>query len=78
MRMAKGSATGPFVRPMNDIPQIVFSNSLQSADWAETTIVSGDLTDAVTRLKQENSGGDFLARAGARFGPIAARDRLDR
>jgi len=61
------SAPGPFAKPMNDIPKVVFSNSLQSADWAETTIVSGDLTDAVTRLKQERSGGYLLAQGGARF-----------
>ncbi len=52
---------------MNDIPKVVFSNSLESADWAETTIVSGDLTEAVTRLKQERSGGYLLAQGGARF-----------
>jgi dihydrofolate reductase len=61
------SAPGPFAKPMNDIPKVVFSNSLESADWAETTIVSGDLTDAVTRLKQERSGGYLLAQGGARF-----------
>jgi dihydrofolate reductase len=61
------SAPGPFAKPMNDIPKFVFSNSLQSADWAETTIVSGDLTEAVTRLKQERSGGYLLAQGGARF-----------
>jgi dihydrofolate reductase len=61
------SAPGPFARPMNDIPKVVFSDSLESADWAETTIVSGDLTEAVTRLKQEHSGGYLLAQGGARF-----------
>ncbi len=58
---------GPFAKAMNDIPKVVFSNSLESADWAETTIVSGDLTDAVTRLKHECSGGYLLAHGGARF-----------
>ena len=28
------SASGPFAKPMNDIPKVVFSNSLASADWA--------------------------------------------
>ena len=45
----------------------MFSNSLKSADWAETTIVSGDLAEAVTQLKQEYSGGYLLAQGGARF-----------
>jgi dihydrofolate reductase len=57
----------PFAKPMNDIPKFVFSNSLESADWAGTTIVSGDLTEAVIRLKQERSGGYLLAQGGVRF-----------
>lgn len=61
------SAAGPFAESMNDIPKVVFSDSLESAGWAETTIVSGDLTEAVTRLKQEHAGGYLLAQGGARF-----------
>jgi dihydrofolate reductase len=61
------SASGPFAKPMNEIPKVVFSDSLESADWAETTIASGDLTEAVTRLKQEQTNGYLLALGGARF-----------
>jgi dihydrofolate reductase len=61
------TAQGPFADAMNDIPKVVFSDSLQSADWAGTTIVSGDLTEAVTRLKREQTRGDLLAQGGARF-----------
>jgi dihydrofolate reductase len=61
------SAPGPFAKPMNDIPKVVFSNSLESADWAETTIASGDLTEAVTQLKQEQTSGYLLAQGGSRF-----------
>ena len=60
-------APGPFAKPMNEIPKIVFSNSLASADWPETTIATGDLAEAVTRLKQEHSGGYLLAQGGVRF-----------
>ncbi|HEY2794683.1 MAG TPA: dihydrofolate reductase family protein [Micromonosporaceae bacterium] len=59
--------TGPFAKPMNEIPKIVFSDSLTSADWADTTIVGGDLVAAITRLKQESSGGHLLAHGGTRF-----------
>ncbi len=61
------SASGPFAKPMNEIPKVVFSDSLASADWGETTIVAGDLAEAVTRLKRERSGGYLLAHGGARF-----------
>jgi dihydrofolate reductase len=59
--------SGPIAAAMNEIPKVVFSNSLTSADWPETTIASGDLTDAITRLKQEHSDGYLLAQAGVRF-----------
>lgn len=61
------AASGPFAAPMNEIPKVVFSNSLTSADWDGTTIATGDLADAVTRLKAERSGGYLLAQGGVRF-----------
>ncbi|MGH2905769.1 MAG: dihydrofolate reductase family protein [Solirubrobacterales bacterium] len=61
------TASGPLAKPMNEIPKVVFSNSLTSADWDETTIATGDLAEAVTRLKQERPEGYLLAHGGARF-----------
>ena len=60
-------AAGPFAQPMNEIPKVVFSDSLASADWGPTTIARGDLATAVTRLKQERPDGYLLAQGGARF-----------
>jgi dihydrofolate reductase len=60
-------AAGPFAEPMNEIPKVVFSDSLTSADWAETTIATGDLAEAITRLKQERLDGYLLAHGGVRF-----------
>ena len=61
------SASGPFAKPMNEIPKVVFSNSLVSADWDGTTIATGDFAAAITRLKHERSDGYLLAQGGARF-----------
>ena len=61
------SASGPFAKPMKEIPKVVFSDSLASADWGETTISAGDLAAAITRLKQERSDGYLLAHGGVRF-----------
>ena len=52
---------------MNEIPKVVFSNSLASAGWGETTIAAGDLSEAVARLKQERGDGYLLAHGGVRF-----------
>src|SRR3954463_1534476 len=60
-------AAGPFAKPMNEIPKVVFSDSLASAGWGETTIATGDLAAAVTRLKQDRSDGYLLAHGGVRF-----------
>ncbi len=60
-------ASGPFAKPMNEIPKVVFSNSLADADWGETEIATGDLVAAITRLKQERSDGYLLAHGGTRF-----------
>ena len=60
-------AGGPFAQPMNEIPKVVFSDSLASADWGPATIVRGDLAAAVTRLKQEQPDGYVLAQGGVRF-----------
>lgn len=61
------TATIPFTKAMNDIPKVVFSKSLTSADWGETTIETGDLAEAVTRLKEEPADGPLLAHGGTRF-----------
>ena len=61
------SASGPFAGPMNEIPKVVFSDSLVSADWSETTIAAGDLAAAIPRLKQEHTDGYLLAHGGVRF-----------
>jgi len=61
------SAPGPLAAAMNEIPKVVFSNSLTSADWGETEIAAGDLAEAIKRLKHERSGGYLLAQGGTRF-----------
>ena len=60
------TAAGPFAKAMNEIPKVVFSNSITSADWDETTIEAGDLAEAVKRVKQQRSG-YLLAHGGVRF-----------
>jgi dihydrofolate reductase len=57
----------PFAKPMNEIPKVVFSDSLAAADWGPATIARGDLAAAVTRLKQERPDEYLLAQGGVRF-----------
>jgi dihydrofolate reductase len=57
---------------MNDRPKVVFSKTLQSADWPEARIASGDTAEEIARLKQE-PGGEIVAHGGARFVRSLAR-----
>lgn len=57
---------GVYAAVMNDIPKVVFSATLTSADWAGTRIASGDLTEDIDGLKRE-PGGPILLHGGATF-----------
>ena len=55
-----------YAAPMNDIPKVVFSQTLERADWPESRIVRGDLGAEITVLKRE-PGKDMIAWGGAAF-----------
>jgi len=38
---------------MNAVPKVVFSGTLKSAEWSNTTLVKGDLVETVRRMKAE-------------------------
>ena len=38
---------------LNSLPKYVVSSTLQKADWTNSTIISGNATEAVARLKQQ-------------------------
>ncbi len=57
-------AETPLAGAMNGTPKFVVSRSLERADWQNTTVLDGDATDAVRRLKQECDG-DILVSGSA-------------
>ena len=48
-----------FAEKMNSMPKYVVSQTLTQADWNNSTILSGDLAEEVTTLKEQD-GGDIL------------------
>jgi dihydrofolate reductase len=52
--------------PMNDIPKVVFSRTLERAEWPESRIARGDLAAEIAALKRE-PGKDMIAWGGAAF-----------
>jgi dihydrofolate reductase len=66
------TSTSDFARPMNEIPKVVFSKTLQRGDWAETRVAGGDLAEEIGRLKRE-PGNDLIAYGGARLDQALSR-----
>jgi dihydrofolate reductase len=60
---------------MNEIPKVVFSKSLERADWPESRIARGDLAGEIAELKRE-SDKDLIAWGGASFAQSMARQGL--
>ncbi len=66
------TATGAIAEVMNRTPKSVFSSTLQTAGWAESTIISGDTAAALDALRRQGSG-EILAHGGASFAQSLAR-----
>jgi dihydrofolate reductase len=56
----------PYSDIMNAAPKLVFSRTLQTADWANSTIVTGDLGKEIEELKRGGDG-DIIAHGGFSF-----------
>jgi dihydrofolate reductase len=57
--MAKGLPTNtdhPWSALMNAGRKVVFSRTMQTADWENTTIASGDTTEEIDKLRQGGDG----------------------
>jgi len=67
------AATGDYAAFMNDLPKVVFSKTLPTAEWAGSRIARGDLTEEISALKSE-PGGEIMAHGGAAF--VQALSRL--
>lgn len=49
---------------MNDMPKVVFSRTLEKASWNNTTLVKGDVVDAVRAMKSEPGPGMAVMGSG--------------
>lgn len=63
---AKGEETVPGAEKLSNTPKVVFSHTLTSHQWPNTTLATGDLTKEINSLKAQN-GADIIAYGGAGF-----------
>jgi dihydrofolate reductase len=63
---AMRESAGEFGERMNSMPKVVVSSTLTDPAWENTTVISGDIPQAVAALKQQYSG-DVLVAGSARL-----------
>lgn len=61
------SRTGEWAERLNSLPKYVVSSALQDPKWTNVTVLTGDVADEVTRLKQEVDG-DIVVYASRQLG----------
>ena len=61
-----------YAAPMNDIPKVVFSSTLEVANWNQSTIARGGLADEIAALRDQ-PGGEIIAWGGAHFAQSLSR-----
>jgi dihydrofolate reductase len=67
----------PYAEPMNAARKVVFSRTLTSADWANSTVATGDLTTELDALRREGDG-IIVAHGGICFWKsLLERDLID-
>jgi dihydrofolate reductase len=67
-----GTVEDGIARSLNQTPKAVFSGTLQTADWPQTIIVSGDTVKEMDALRRQGRG-EILAHGGASFAQSLAR-----
>ncbi len=75
MASAWPTSSDAYAAPMNEIPKVVFSKTLEEATWPDSTIAHGDLAEEVEALKRE-PGGEIIAWGGATFAQALSRAGL--
>jgi dihydrofolate reductase len=59
-------STDEYAAPMNELSKVVFSKTLESADWNDSRVARGDLAEEISALRGE-PGGDIIEWGGASF-----------
>jgi dihydrofolate reductase len=71
------SRTGDFADKFNSMPKYVVSTTLQEPEWSNSTVVDGDLEQAVSKIRAEHDG-DIVVHGSARLvQSLLERDLVD-
>jgi dihydrofolate reductase len=66
-----------FAEKMNAMPKYVVSSTLREAEWNNSTVLSGDLVEEVTKLKREVDGVILVAGSAQLVQALVENDLVD-
>ena len=66
-----------FADKMNGMPKFVASTTLTELEWNSSTLLEGDVVEAVSKLKQENGGDILVAGSRTLVHTLMAHDLVD-
>ncbi|MBV8988582.1 MAG: dihydrofolate reductase family protein [Solirubrobacterales bacterium] len=72
---AMAKETGPYADAINPMLKYLFSSTLDSADWSNSTIIREDVVTAVTELKQQE-GRDLIIYGYGRLSQTLLENQL--
>ena len=74
---AFGGQSGGMADQMNSTPKFVVSGSLSSADWQNSTLISGNVAEAIGALKQQPGKNIGMSGSSTLVSWLLRRDLLD-
>lgn len=75
MAPAWSSSTSPMAQRINQLPKVIFSDSLDAVDWENARVNERPLEEEIPRLKNE-PGGDIVVFGGGHLAHSLIRARL--
>jgi len=66
-----------FAAKMNSMPKYVVSSTLTNPEWQNTTVLSGDVAEGVSKLKQEVDGNILVAGSAQLVQALIEHDLVD-
>jgi dihydrofolate reductase len=62
---------------MNRMPKVVFSRTIDNAEWSNTNVVKGDIAAAVRQMKNESGPGMAILGSGSIVSQLAPEGLID-
>jgi dihydrofolate reductase len=71
------SREGEFADKLNNDPKYVVSTTLEDPEWRNTTVISGDVAEEISKLKEQTGGVILVAGSRTLVGTLLEADLVD-